>query len=109
MKRVTNHRLPVLEYACFKYLKLIFLITKHDNFQRRSSNAPNEVLNEGEKDGVKHMHNALEESSKDKIKGNICFKYFKAGTSIIVVLIVLFVFLLTQVVIGLTDYFISLL
>ena len=53
--------------------------------------------------------NMLEGTSKGKVKGNIMMAYLKAGTNLFFVIMMFFLFLLSQFFVSMTDYFVPIL
>lgn len=55
----------------------------------------------------KEVQKNVEESSKGKIKGNVAMNYLKAGGNTFKITFVFFLFLLTQAIASLSDYFVG--
>jgi len=61
---------------------------------------------EEDEDPEKRLYNGLEGTSRGMVKGPIFIKFFQTGTNLYMALTVLFLFVITQFIVSLNDYFI---
>ena len=64
-------------------------------------------IEDDDDDIAEQLNNLMEGTSRGSVRGNILLKYFRSGASLLLVLIMCFLYLLTQVVTSLSDYFVS--
>lgn len=74
----------------------------------RSSSASGETeMNEKEDENEHKVQKNVEESSKGKIKGNVGINYLRAGGSTCKIIFVALLFLITQAIASMSDYFVG--
>ncbi|EZA62696.1 putative multidrug resistance-associated protein, partial [Ooceraea biroi] len=61
---------------------------------------------EEENEDIQNQNNGLEKTSRGIVKGPIFIKFFQTGANLIMASVVLFLFVITQVIVSLNDYFV---
>ncbi|XP_029164697.1 probable multidrug resistance-associated protein lethal(2)03659 [Nylanderia fulva] len=89
------------------------------SIRRQFSSASNrsrttEISNGGTDDGKededkKELNNGLEATSRGVVKGSIFIKYFQIGVNLYIAFVILMLFIITQFVVSLNDYFMPML
>lgn len=73
----------------------------------RTDKSESESVEEEENKNENEVQTNVEESSKGKVKGNVALNYLRAGGSTCRLVVVIFLFLITQTIASLSDYFVG--
>lgn len=89
--------------------RLIYLTVMYIPFQQSGISDTGCMDDEDEDKNDEKLNNGLEDTSRGTVKGSIFIRYFQTGASLFRAFIVLFLFILTQLVVSLNDYFVPVL
>lgn len=90
---------------------MINVINLHKTFfqSRRSESSIIDEDDEDELEDMKNESNLIEGTSRGVVKGSILLKYLRVGSSVFYAFFVFMLFLITQLVVSLNDYFVNVL